>query len=165
MYSCLNAAKLLTPRVPSNDWDRVFRKAIKLAYKRRKSISFVTNGIGNSLLNQILLRIVCPEFQLTHTRPFHHRHIPTIEEFWSKVTAFLDTTGKRCVIICYGTDAYSHWTVIQTITPKRILLFDSDNRKWLDRRLCTTVTISKETPIKIISSATFFIEKTDRKNI
>ncbi|MDI6797284.1 MAG: hypothetical protein QMD09_10080, partial [Desulfatibacillaceae bacterium] len=75
---------------------------------------------------------------------------------------FLDGAQNRSVILSYYTNwdyCLGHWTVVSGASEKRMVLFDSSNRKIIVRRCCTTAQHSAEHTTFIVPTPTFFISR------
>ena len=69
---------------------------------------------------------------------------------------FLDGTSARAIIL--GLNGYhDHWTVIESITNRSILLYDSALIKRLPRSSCTTVYATGKRQNILLPAQTYFL--------
>ena len=73
---------------------------------------------------------------------------------------FLDGTVGRAVIL--GLNGYhDHWTVIETITDRSILLYDSASIKRLPRSSCTTFYTNGRRKHLLLPAQTYFLSSSE----
>jgi len=76
--------------------------------------------------------------------------------------AFLDGTPGRAIIL--GLEGYhDHWTVIESITDKSILLYDSALIKRLARSRCTTVYTTNVRKHLLLPAQTYFLSNEEKE--
>jgi hypothetical protein len=81
---------------------------------------------------------------------------PDLTTFWKSVQTVLDGTPGRAVIL--GLQGYhDHWTVIESITNRSILLYDSALIKRLPRSSCTTVYTTETRKHLLFPAQTYFL--------
>ena len=158
IYATINAAKLISNIINTEEWQEIFLKILKLQIKQRKSVLFMVHGLNDSKVGKILQRIISHNLHIKYKRPFKRRKKVGISEYWDHLYEFLNGQDQRSAIIWYETRNQCHWTAVADITLNRLYLFDSIGRKTINRKLCSTTKISKETPILIDFSATFYLE-------
>ena len=158
VYSLINATRLITKRMSFADWQLIFLKMLKLQLKQRKSANFLVYGINEVKIAKLLRQIFKPQFGISYSRPFQRRKQLELSDFWAKLEAYLHNGNNRCVIICYSTEHFSHWSVVQAISPNRLVLLDSSHRKYINRNACSTEEIDDGKAFLLEFSATFFLE-------
>ena len=157
-YAVINAAKLITKKISTHDYQDILLSILRQQIRRKKSIFFIIHGLDQTKLARILQYIVCPELGMMYWRPFKRRLKVSVDEFWQTLSDFLNK-DRRCAIICFENRRYDgHWTVVEFITEKRLYIFDSVGRKTINRSHCTTTKMTKETPVLIDFTATFLLE-------
>ena len=81
---------------------------------------------------------------------------PDLTTFWKSVQNFLDGTPGRAIIL--GLQGYhDHWTEIERISSRSILLYDSALIKRLLRSSCTTVYTTGTRKHLLFPSQTYFL--------
>jgi len=160
VYAVINAVRLISDNIGTETLQETFLKTMRLQIKHRKSIFFIVNGLSQVKIARIMQRIIRPEFDIKYSRPFKTRKEVSLAELWSSFSDHLNGSGQRCIIISYETKTIGHWTIVQSMTSKRFNLFDSGERKVINRRHCSTTELNAETPILIDFTATFYLEGT-----
>lgn len=81
---------------------------------------------------------------------------PDLTTFWKSMQTFLDGRPGRAIIL--GLMGYhDHWTVIEKITNRSILLYDSALIKRLPRNYCTTVYATWKRKHLLLPAQTYFL--------
>ena len=159
VYSLCNSLKVLGFKNSLEDWQAILFEILEQLYHDKQSTKFLIDGITTQDMSRILRDIILPEYKITYTKPFHSKANTSLAELWDKISAHFNSESDYTVIICIeGTD-YGHWTVVKSLSEKRITLFDSDRMKWLNRRQCTTNELTKNTPILIHPATLFLLKK------
>lgn len=158
IYAVINAVCLISDNIKIEPLQDIFHKTIKLQIKHRKSVTFMVNGISQAKVARLMQRIIKPNFNIKYSRPYKTRKELSVPELWSSYSDYLNGSDKRCIIICYETKTYGHWSIVQAMTAKRLYLFDSSERVIINRRHISTTTLSDTTPILIDFTATFYLE-------
>ncbi|MDA3971808.1 MAG: hypothetical protein PF442_10705 [Desulfobulbaceae bacterium] len=160
IYAVINALKLIV-RISHNEGSDLLYEAVLTLEKKKPASVYITTGISVVDLSIILRDIICPQYDLIRTKPFHRRAKVSIDEYWDTLTGFLNSDEPRSVIIVIETSKWGHWTVVKEITSKQMILNDSDGRKVVNRRHCSTTELNSETPVLIYPSQTFFLRPND----
>jgi hypothetical protein len=81
---------------------------------------------------------------------------PDLTTFWHSIQNFLDGTPGRSIIL--GLQGYhDHWTVIESITNRSIMLYDSALIKRLPRFRCTTSYTTEKRKHLLLPAQTYFL--------
>ncbi|MCX5871087.1 MAG: hypothetical protein NTY00_10760 [Deltaproteobacteria bacterium] len=158
-YATINAARLISKKLSIEEWQVVLLKILRQQIKQRRSVHFAIHGLGLSKVSKILQRIISPELDIIYSRPFRRRVKVPLPELWDSIDDFLNAENRRSVIIGIETKDYGHWTVVESISDKRLNLFDSGGRKFINRNNLTTTEIIPQKPILISGTSTFFLER------
>lgn len=160
IYSIINATKLLVNRLGQECGEDLLLDAVLALERRGKPVSkFIIDGLTIADIAYILRTVVCPQFNIVRSKPFHKQPHISIAKFWDAMTDFLTAGGGRSIITGLEWHEYSHWTVIRQIGNKRLLLYDSSQRVFLNRCQCSTVELTSKTPVLLQPSVTYFLEK------
>ena len=157
LYATINAAKLIGKRISTDAGSKVLLDAALTINK--KTIEFITDGTTTLDITRILRDTICDEFAIRRSKPFHSRSNVSLDEFWETLCIFLHSKPSRAAIIVIENSRYSHWTVVKEITSKRLILFDSGKGVFLNRKQCSTTSLSLNISTLIFPSSTFFLEK------
>ena len=95
------------------------------------------------------------------TTPFWSDDKIDLGTFWDEMFNFINHECKRTIIICHGGESnqYDHWTVVDSISVKKILFFDSYGTDRFFRRECTTKKATEVRPYILNPTHTYFISK------
>jgi len=159
IYACINAAKLITGRLGHEKGRELFLDAAVALAKRKRSIEYITEGTNSIDITCILRDIICPEFNIIRSKPFHKRSEVSTVEFWQTARRFLDQNNSSSILINLETWDYAHWTVINRISTNQIFLYDSSRRKIINRKFLSTIDITDTAPILIHPTLSYFLKQ------
>ena len=154
----MNALKVLGFRNSLEDWQDILVIILVQLYRDKQSFQFIIDGITTPDISKILKNLIKPEYAITYSKPFHSKANIDIAELWDNLFSHLNKPN-RAAILCIESKAYGHWTVVKSITERRLTLFDSDNMHWLNRSQLTTTDISPKTPVYIYPTSLFLCKK------
>jgi hypothetical protein len=157
LYATINAVKLISKRISYDFGSEILLDAALTINK--KTIDFIIEGTTTLDITRILRDNICIEFDIRRSKPFHSRSNVSLDEFWETLCIFLHSKPGRAAIIVIETSSYSHWTVVRNINNKRLILFDSNKRVFINRRQCSTTELGPNISIIISPASTFFLEK------
>ena len=83
--------------------------------------------------------------------------------FWDRCRAFVNDGEGRAIILLMEGEDLLHWSVLSSATDLRFYLSDSDNRKILNRKHCSTIKDQHQKGYVLKPSLAFFIAKNDQK--
>ena len=158
VYSLLNALKVLGYKNSLEDWQAILLDILIFLYNDKQSTEFLIDGITTPDISRLLKNIIIPEYKITYTKPFHSKADASLSEFWNALFTHLNSISHHAAILCIEGNDYGHWTVVKSLSEKRLLLFDSDRVKWVNRKQCTTAELTQKTPT-FINPATLFLLK------
>jgi|SaaInlStandDraft_5_1057022.scaffolds.fasta_scaffold129911_2 hypothetical protein len=98
------------------------------------------------------------DYSLHRSMPYR-RSRPTLAEFFLGLEQFLKVPN-RLALICLE-HKHNHWTLVRKITAGRLLLFDSDGLKHVDKARCSMIWEVDKTVHKINASLTYFLQRGD----
>lgn len=155
LYSIINAERIIN-RSNDEQAQQLFDDLIHFLSRRGLLGRFLTGGILHPQMLLILDKVVGKQRIAEVTIPWRGVPNPDLTTFWKSMQAFLDGTPRRAIIL--GTEGYhEHWTVIETITSRSILLFDSAKIKRLPRLACTTVYTTNRRKHLLLPAQTYFL--------
>jgi hypothetical protein len=134
VYSVSNAVRLsahLHRRLPTAECRGLFAALLAELADEGRLRGFVAAGLGPRVLTRLLRR--AKRWLRKHhglvlevSRPFAKRDEPGPGECLRVLAEHLERPGTAAIV---GSD--EHWMVIRGVTPKRLLLADSDGRRYL----------------------------------
>jgi len=158
VYSVLNALKSLGYRENLEGWQVILAEIFEYLHENKKSTFFFIEGINTPDISRVLKHIACINHSITYSKPFHNRLV-SLAELWETLQSHFESDNKRSAILCIEGQYYSHWTVVASISEKRLTLFDSDRIKWINRCQCTTSELTDKHTVSIHPPALFLLER------
>ena len=154
LYSIVNAERIIN-RSSNIEVQQLFDDIIHFLSRKRLLAKLLIGGVLHKQMILILNEIVgerIPNVQI----PWRGVPNPELDVFWKSMQDFLDGTPKRAIIL--GFQGYhDHWTVIESITDKSILLYDSALIKRLPRARCTTMYTTNTRKHLLFPAQTYFL--------
>lgn len=164
LYSVINSTKLIIKNISQEDSKDLIHECITALERiRNKQLSSIfIEGISAHDVSCIFKNVIEQHYPIKRYKPFHSRADVSIHEYWETMKTFLDAETSAA-IICIGKKDWSHWTVAKSASDKRIYVNDSGSIKHINKTHCSLNEITKETPLRIYATATFFLAKRDIK--
>ena len=155
LYSIINAERIVN-RSTDDETQQLFNDLIHYLSRRGLLSKFLIDGIIHKEMLVILNKVVGKKRIANMEVPFRGVPNPDLTTFWKSMQAFLDGTPGRSIIL--GLQGYhDHWTVIEKITNRSILLYDSALIKRLPRISCTTVYATYQRKHVLLPVQTYFL--------
>ena len=135
---------------------QLFDELIHYLSRRGLLGKFLIGGILHPQMLMILDKVVGKKRISNVWIPWRGVPNPDLTTFWKSMQYFLDGTPGRSIIL--GIVGYhEHWTVIEKITNRSILLYDSALIKRLPRSSCTTVYATWQRKHVLLPAQTYFL--------
>ena len=155
LYSIINAERIVN-HSSDEETQVLFDELIHYLSRRKLLTKFLIGGILHREMLGILDTVVGKRRIANIEIPWRGVANPDLTTFWKSIQAFLDSTPGRAVIL--GLQGYhDHWTVIEKITNRSILLYDSALIKRLPRSSCTTVYATWQRKHVLLPAQTYFL--------
>jgi hypothetical protein len=155
LYSIINAERIVN-RSTDEEAQQLFNDLIHHLSRRRLLSKFLIDGIIHKEMLVILDKVVGKKRIANVEIPFRGVPNPDLTTFWKAMQAFLDGTPGRSIVL--GLQGYhDHWTVIEKITNRSILLYDSALIRRLPRASCTTVYATWQRKHVLLPAQTYFL--------
>lgn len=155
LYSIVNAERFIN-RSTDKETQVLFDDLIKFLSRRKLLGKLFIGGILHPQMLLILKKVVGKKRISDIYMPWRGVPNPDLTTFWKSMQYFLDGTPRRAIIL--GLVGYhEHWTVIEKITNRSILLYDSALIKRLPRNHCTTVYASGQRKHVLLPAQTYFL--------
>ncbi|WP_432734919.1 hypothetical protein [Maridesulfovibrio sp. FT414] len=136
IYSIINAVCTLT----GEEAQPIFEKIIFYLENKGHLSTVLTSGTNINIMGSILKELNCDDV-ITRKMPFRGQKAVPLAQFWESMQSHLSLNTKdknrTSILLCLG-KTYDHWTIVSSISDKRIMLSDSANLKFLNRTNCTT---------------------------
>ena len=157
VYSVINATRLLVKGISEEECMKLFEKCLTHVEQRKRLSKAITTGISKSDLSSILKNVVMVKYPIARQNPFRGVDDIGVDDFFGEIQSFLNEDSKRTVIAGLIGNGWDHWTVIKSISPKRVMLFDSALMKTINISRCALKKTSKKKPYKLKLKETFFL--------
>jgi hypothetical protein len=155
LYSIVNAERYIN-HSSDEETQRLFDDLIYYLSRRGLLSKFLIGGIIHTEMLVILKKVVGEKRISNVEIPWRGVQNPDLTKFWKSMQDFLDGTSRRAIIL--GLQGYhDHWTVIESITNRSILLYDSALIKRLPRSSCTTVYATWKRKHLLLPAQTYFL--------
>jgi hypothetical protein len=155
LYSIINAERFIN-RSSDEETQQLFDDLIHFLSRRRLLSKLLIGGIIHTQMLLILDKVVGKQRISNVSIPWRGVPNPDLTSFWKSMQRFLDGTPGRAIIL--GLQGYhDHWTVIESITSRSIMLYDSARIKRLPRSSCTTVYATWKRKHLLLPAQTYFL--------
>ena len=155
LYSIINAERIIN-RSSNDETQQLFNDLVHFLSRRRLLSKVLIGGIIHTQMLMILEKVVGKQRISSVEVPWRGIPNPDLTTFWNSMQSFLDGTPSRAIIL--GLEGYhEHWTVIESITDKSIILYDSALIKRLPRARCTTVYTTNVRKHLLLPAQTYFL--------
>jgi len=155
LYSIVNAERIVN-HSSDDETQILFDELIHYLARRGLLTRFLIGGILHPQMLVILKKVVGKKRISNMEIPWRGVQNPDLTTFWKSMQNFLDGTPGRAIIL--GLQGYhDHWTVIESITNRSILLYDSALIKRLPRSQCTTVYATWKRKHILLPAQTYFL--------
>lgn len=155
LYSIINAERFIN-HSSDEETQQLFNDLIHYLSRRGLLTKFLIGGIIHTEMLVILNKVVGKKRISNVSIPWRGVMNPDLTNFWKSMQRFLDGTPGRAIIL--GLQGYhDHWTVIDKITSRSIILYDSALIKRLPRSSCTTVYATWKRKHLLLPAQTYFL--------
>ena len=155
LYSIVNAERVIN-RSSDGETQKLFDELIHFLSRRGLLSKLLIGGILHTQMISILDKVVGRQRISRVEIPWRGVPNPDLTSFWVSMQSFLDGTPGRAIIL--GMEGYhEHWTVIEAITNRTILLYDSARIKRLARSRCTTFYTTNTRKHLLLPAQTYFL--------
>jgi hypothetical protein len=155
LYSIVNAERFIN-HSSDEETQQLFDDLVHFLSRRKLLSKLLIGGIIHTEMLLLLDKVVGKQRISNVQIPWRGVPNPDLTTFWKSVQSFLDSTPGRAIIL--GLQGYhDHWTVIESITNRSILLYDSALIKRLPRYSCTTVYTTETRKHLLFPAQTYFL--------
>jgi hypothetical protein len=151
----VNAERFIN-RSTDEQAQQLFNDVVHYLSRKRLLSKLLIGGVIHRQMLLILNKVIGEQRISDVWLPWRGIPTPDLDTFWKSIQNFLDGTAGRAVIL--GLNGFhDHWTVIETITDRSILLYDSASIKRLPRSRCTTFYINGKRKHLLLPAQTYFL--------
>ena len=154
LYSIVNAERIIN-RSSDGQAQQLFNDIIHFLSRKRLLAKLLIGGVLHTQMLSILNDVVGERIPNVYN-PWRGVPNPDLTRFWKSMKNFLDGTPGRAIIL--GLQGYhDHWTVVEIIASRSILLYDSSMIKRLPRSQCTTMYTTNKRRHLLFPAQTYFL--------
>ena len=155
LYSIVNAERFIN-HSSDEETQQLFDDLVHFLARRKLLSKLLIGGIIHTEMLLLLDKVVGKQRISNVQIPWRGVQNPDLTTFWKSMQNFLDGTPNRAIIL--GLQGYhDHWTVIENITNRSIMLYDSALIKRLPRSSCTTVYATWKRKHLLLPAQTYFL--------
>lgn len=154
IYSMLNANRLVN-NVSYENSQPLFNYIISFLYKKRLLQRVIIEGINHRNFSNLMNAVGANLFPLMEA---NKKGFSKLNEWWEYTKQFMEEKPNRAVILSIG-GLHDHLTVIQKMTDKMMILFDSDGFKTIRKSSCKIQGYSKPDKYVIYYSQCWYLGK------
>jgi hypothetical protein len=155
LYSIVNAERFIN-HSSDEETQQLFDELVHYLSRRGLLTKFLIGGILHNQMLVILNKVLGKNRIANVGITWRGVPNPDLTTFWKSMQIFLDGTPRRAIIL--GLQGYhDHWTVIEKITNRSILLYDSSLIKRLPRSSCTTAYDTLKRKHQLLPAQTYFL--------
>jgi hypothetical protein len=132
VYSLINANRLIQNTNKAKSI-KLFGDIIEYLDSTEALKSIIIDGMNFTQLKKIIENVESLNFKEAVSQ-YQGVSTPNLDDFWDKIQAFLDEPNRAVLLGITG--IYKHWTVIESISAKRIHFFDSGVITYFNKTNC-----------------------------
>ncbi len=154
IYAVLNGTRLVLPpkRVPSS----LLSQCVTALIEKKGSVDFINDGTDITDI-AYLLKMICKDYPIERSKPFHNNPHVSINDYLSRITDFLKKKD-RSVILLFHTIYMRHWTVVKDADEHELYLFDSKGTRSLQRKDCVMDKPTEARHRQLFPTCTYFLK-------
>lgn len=143
VYALVNAVDVVCGPLGTRRAKALFVEILNLLEARGSLSTYCTDGIGLNDVAALLKQVICKHYPIDRFKPFHRQPLIDKQRYFQTLDALLQQPNS--VIYTSINGALNHWTLIQSITDKKLELYDSYNLHYLFLESCS---MSHESSLK-----------------
>lgn len=155
VYSLVNASRLVN-NLTIDETQLVFNETIRFLSKKRKLAETLIEGVKHRDMLQMMHNIVGDKFQWK----ISGNGFQKLSIWWDFAVSFLKENNRSVIIVSFG-GMQDHLSVIQSMTNKTMLLFDSSQIRTIRKSSCRLQGYPKDDHYVVYPSQSFLCWKTD----
>jgi len=157
IYSVINATRLIVKDIRGEEATKLFGKCMRHMEKRKSLGKVSTRGVDKSDIWSMLKNLVLVYYGINVERPFYKGKKVSADDFFKELREYFEKDGKRSAIVCVECAEWAHWTVVRSMTMKRITLFDSSSMTTINISRCSIDERTKKKLYRLMPELTFFL--------
>lgn len=134
-YCIVNAIHFLCGPLDEERASKIFNRSMRYLDRRKPIIKRINDGTRVGEIT-FLLDTIKKHYPIHVEKPFPPNKKVSLQDYWQQTQAFL--SNHKGIVLLGINGFHDHWTLAKAITPKTLMLYDSDGIKRLSRCHCTT---------------------------
>ncbi len=135
VYAIINAVDVLCGPLDMDHAQSLFKQILRYLSTQVPIAERLSDGLTLNDVAGIINRVVCRSYPIQRSKPFHGQASVSLSRYWATLQTAL--IQPHTVVLMGIAGRYNHWTVIQRITDKSLILKDSGRMRYLHRRHCS----------------------------
>jgi hypothetical protein len=137
VYALVNAVDYLCGPLTSFQSRKLFRQILLHLDAKGSFVSHCTEGIMINEIASILKYVVCKQYPIKRYKPFHRQPGVNKQHYIETLRQFLAQPNTIVLLVLEG--YLGHWTLVQQITDKKLVTYDSLEIRYVLRSSCSMV--------------------------
>lgn len=121
--------------------------------KKRVLKEAIIEGMSHTAMQNVIADVIADDIPI---KEGNKKSISTVKEFWDVATEHMIGGEKRVIILSID-GRYSHYTVVNAITDKSMMLFDSSKCKSIRKTECKMPGYTKDNKYVLFPAQCWFL--------
>jgi len=135
VYAIINAVDLLCGPFTADQAQHLFKLILRYLNTQVPLTERFSDGLTLHEVAGIINKVVCRYYPIQRSKPFHGKAYISLGGYWSTLQVAL--IRPRTVVFIGIAGHHNHWTIIQRMTDKSLILNDSGGMRYIQRRHCS----------------------------
>jgi len=153
VYSIIHSSRIIND-LADTDCQKLFNEVIDYLNKEMNLSKLLIDGLNINIIGEILNNVI--SLNIKREMPFRGKPETSLPGFWFSMQEFLNNNSNRAVLLGLG-GVYDHWSVVNSISDKRINFLDSGGLCYFNRGNCTTKKPDRRRIHQIYPTHTYFL--------
>jgi len=133
IYSIINAINILCGPLNNYQARQLFKRILICINSRENNVA-IGQGLTINDVARVINEVVCSEYAIRRYKPFHGQGDVRFNDYWHTLQAELELPNTIAFIGISG--RFAHWSIVQRVTDHNLILNDSINIRYLNRKQC-----------------------------
>ncbi|OAI07031.1 hypothetical protein A1353_08390 [Methylomonas methanica] len=157
VYAMVNAVDVLCGPISKRHAKSLFLEILAFLESRGPIAEQCTYGIVVQDMAAILKHVICKQYPIQRSKPFHGRPTVDKQHYLQTLDDFLQQP-QTVVLTCI--EGYlNHWTLIERITDKALHCYDSYGIRFLLQRSCSMLHDEDEKLHRLMPTHTYLLKR------
>jgi hypothetical protein len=156
-YALVNAVDYLCGPLSRRTTTQLFKRILAHIETKSSLANHCVDGIALRELAGILKHVVCKQYPIQRSKPFHLQPSVNKRLYLLTLSKFLQQPNTVVLLALNG--RYNHWTLVHRITSDSLVMYDSGAIRFLCRRNCSMITDKIKKQYWLIPSHTYLLQR------